>query len=221
MAMVMKDGAEIRVPGRAIQESKARKGILGIADMLPLSEFRKMPLEDRAILIKDALLAKGEFEKSAKYHEAIIRERFGTKGIRGEIIKAACITVAKMQASLPSHGYPMYWLRNPDRLDIDDMQAAQLNPNISEGELPYTARLVQLSVSTDATKGVFITREIIDADCRGRQFRWKAFRMEKGGRPIEIAEDHAYEMERPVFIQVKEIGASTLVIYGTRGKMEV
>jgi hypothetical protein len=221
MAIVMKNGDEIRVPGRAVPESKARKGILGIADMLPLSEFRKMPMADRAMLIKDALKAKGEFERSAKYHEVIIRERFGSEGIRGELIAAACKMIAEMQGRLPSHGYGIYWMKNPGPLDFDDLEAAGLNPNICEGELPYSARLVQLSVSLDGTKGAFITREIIDADCRGRQFRWKAFRMEKGGRPIEIAEDHAYEMERLVFFRVDEICESALVIGGTCGRKEV
>jgi hypothetical protein len=221
MAIVMKNGDAVRVPGRAVPEAQARKGILGIADILPLSEFKKMGRQDRAMLLKDALKAKGKFERSAKYHEIIIRERFGSEGIKAELIKAACRAVADMQGRLPSHGYGIYWMKDPGPLDFDDMEAARLNPNIRDGEMPYTARLVQMSVSTNGTKGVFITRETIDAHSKGRQFRWKAFKMEKGGHPVEIAEDHAYEMERPVIMQVTEARTNTLVVDGTCGRIEV
>ena len=221
MAIAMKDGKEIRVPGRAVPEAHARKGILGIADVMPLSEFRKMPRQDRAMLLKDALKAKGEFEKSAKYHEIIIRGRFGAEGMKAVLIKAACTTVAQMQSRLPSHGYHMFWIRGGDIFDMEDMEASQLNPNIGANEMPFTAMTVQFAVSLDGTKAAFTTREIIDCDPRGRQIRWKAFLVGADGAAKEIAEDHAYEMERPVVMKIAEIRQSGFGIETLFGKREV
>jgi hypothetical protein len=177
-----------------------------------------MPREDQLIFLKDALKAKGEFEKSARYHEALIRDRFGTDGIKPALIKAACLTVAKMQERLPSHGYSVYWVRNPDQFDIEDSQTIGMNPNISEKELPYTARLVQLTTSADGTKGAFTTREIIDAGARGRQFRWRAYMVGREGIPKEVAEQHAYEMEFPIFIQIERSGDSGFNVDMHRGE---
>ena len=221
MAIVMKDGKEIRAPGRAIPVEKARKGILGIADAMPLGEFRKMPAEHRAIFLKDALKAKGEFEKSAKYHEAIIRGRFGSEGIKAALIKAACAKVADMQSRLPSHGYHMFWIRDGDIFDMEDAEASQLNPKIGANEMPFTARAVQLTVSLDGTKAAFTTREIIECDPRGRQIRWKAFLVGADGAAKEIAEDHAYEAERPVVMKIAEVRQSGFVLETLFGKREV
>jgi len=214
MALVVKDGKEIRVPGRPVEQEFRRKGILGIADAMPLSEFKAMDFQDRMSMLRDALIAKRKFEKSAKCQEALERAHFGTKGIKGELLHAACLKVAELQARLPSYGYPKYWMRNPDEFDMDDMRFAMLHPDLGEGEMPYTARLVQFAALRDGSKGVFTTREIIDAGARGRQFRWRAFVMEKGQQLKEAAEDHAYELERPVFIKIGSDGDRGLALFG-------
>jgi len=221
MGLIMRDGNEVRAPGRAVPEAHRRKGILGIADAMPLGEFRKMPAEHQAIFLKDALKAKGEFEKSAKYHEALIRGRFGADGIKAVLIKAACKTAAEMQSRLPSHGYHLFWIRNGDIFDMEDAEASQLNPKIGANEMPFTARAVQLTVSLDGTKAAFTTREIIDCDPRGRQIRWKAFLVGADGAAKEIAGDHAYEAERPVIMKIAEVRQSGFVLETFFGKREV
>lgn len=58
MALIMKDGKEFRVPGRAIPEAQRREGALGKMDAMPLGEFRKLPLLEKQEMLEYAVLQK-------------------------------------------------------------------------------------------------------------------------------------------------------------------
>jgi hypothetical protein len=54
MVLILKDGKELRVPGRAIPEAQLRQGVLGKIDAMPLGEFRNLPLLEREKLVAEA-----------------------------------------------------------------------------------------------------------------------------------------------------------------------
>jgi len=229
MTILMKDGKPAltkhgdvwRVPGRAILKGQVRKGILSIADLMSVSVYKTLKKEDRALFMKDAFKAKGKFEKSANYHKIVIGERWKLEGMTETLVTCACNTVAAMQSKLPTYGYPQYWVKKPDIMDNEDIDSAKLNANLTSGMLPYSARLVRLVVSRDCSKGLFTTREIIDAHAKGRQFRWKAFVVDNTDKPKEVLEDHAYELERPAFIDVAEVHVSGFLLKSMRGEIKV
>jgi len=64
MALKLVDGKEIRVPGGAIHGWQRRGGLLGKLDGINLSEFRRMPLCDQLVALKEA--------KAEKKHKNII-----------------------------------------------------------------------------------------------------------------------------------------------------
>jgi len=58
MALIVKDGKETRVPGRAIPEVQRREGALGKLDAISLGEFKKLPLLEKQEMLKYAVIQK-------------------------------------------------------------------------------------------------------------------------------------------------------------------
>lgn len=58
MAIIMKDGKEVRAPGRAIHEAQRREGALGKLDSISWRKFQKMPIAERRLMISEARVQK-------------------------------------------------------------------------------------------------------------------------------------------------------------------
>ncbi|GEM_PF-2170083 len=78
MALIMKGGKEVRVPGRAIPEGKRRQDALGKLDSMGWREFQKMPLADRLGLIQIAGLS-SEFPDRVYMSDRIFDEVTGRR----------------------------------------------------------------------------------------------------------------------------------------------
>ncbi|MFA6907986.1 MAG: hypothetical protein WC263_04120 [Candidatus Micrarchaeia archaeon] len=109
MALIMKDGKEVRVPGRKIQPSKQRRWVY--VDSISLSEFRKMggPMREGLLAVARYEIADGISDKKA-------RDSLLVKSARGfEEYLAALLIAEKTRIYSPSlRGFEVLQWHSPD-----------------------------------------------------------------------------------------------------------
>jgi len=209
MALMMKNGKEIRVPGRAIVNSK-REGILGFIDAIPLSAYRKLADSKKAELMVYAYNAKKKFEKAAEYDYKSISGGNQLEGMRNTTVKCACIELLEIEKfHTNSPRYIMDYVKRPGPLDDPYVLSMHVT---KDKKLPYLHMIISVAVSKSQNTGMFIIREQIDAFVDGRDFRWSVRIVDKTGKSREVYTDRAWELHRFIDIQIAKVKQDSFVL---------